>query len=89
MRLLEINSNNKTVLENLQQLDKIILSEEAVSSSWIADLTYNEETGSVIMTTLGGGEYEIPNVPYEEYEEWINAPSKGKHWWSAIKGIFT
>jgi len=89
MRLFEIKSNNKTIIENLEQLDKIILNEVAVSSSWIADLTYDEEAGSVIMTTLGGGEYEIPGVPYEEYEEWISAPSKGKHWWSAIKGIFT
>lgn len=89
MRLFEIKSNNKIVLENLQQLDKIILREEAVSSSWIADLTYDEDTGSVIMTTLTGSEYEIPEVPYEEFEAWINAPSKGKHWWSDIKGIFT
>jgi hypothetical protein len=41
------------------------------------------------MTTLSGGEYEIPDVPREEFEEWVSAPSKGKFWWSDIRGVFT
>lgn len=84
MRLFEI----KTV-RPISELDAFYLTEEAVNSSWIADLSYDEDTGSVIMTTLGGGEYEIPDVPYEEFEAWVSAPSKGKHWWSDIRGIFT
>jgi len=66
-----------------------LLNEEAVISSWIADISYDEDAQSVWMTTLGGGQYEIPNVPYEEFEEWLAADSKGKHWWSDIKGIYT
>ncbi len=78
MRLLELNYKTG-----------IALLEEFVQSSWIADLTYDEDMGSVIMTTLGGGSYEIPDVPKEEYDAWIAAGSKGKHWWSDIKGIYT
>ena len=84
MRLTEIKS-----YKHISELNAFYLTEEAVNSSWIADLTYIKDTGSVIMTTLGGGEYEIPDVPYEEFEQWLSAPSKGKHWWSDIRGIFT
>jgi len=88
MRLFEIKNDTRTILKSLKDLDRFIM-EQPVSSSWITDLTYDEDAGSVIMTTMSGLSYEIPDVPYEEYEDWINAPSKGKHWWSAIKGIFT
>jgi len=84
MRLFEIRT-----IYPISQLDSFYLTEEAVNSSWIEDLTYDEEAGSVIMTTIGGRSYEIPDVPYEEYEAWISAPSKGKWWWSDIKGIYT
>lgn len=66
-----------------------ILNEEGVISSWIEDLSYDEDTGSVWMTTLSGGQYEIPGMDYEDYQAWLEADSKGKHWWSDIKGIFT
>ena len=84
MRLFEIKTT-----KHISELDAFYLTEEAVNSSWIADLSYDEDTGSVIMTTLGGGEYEIPDVPREEFEEWVSAPSKGKFWWSDIRGVFT
>jgi hypothetical protein len=84
MRLFEIKT-----IKHISELDAFYLTEEAVNSSWIADLTYNEQNGSVIMTTLNGSEYEIPDVPYEEYEAWVSAPSKGKHWWESVKGIYT
>lgn len=79
MKLFELN--NKPLGE--------LLLEEAVISSWIDDLTYDEDTGSVWMTTINGSSYEIPDVPIEEFEDWITSDSKGKHWWSSIKGIFT
>lgn len=79
MKLFEINDNPLSE----------ILNEVAVVSSWIEDLSYDDETGSVWMTTLSGGQYEIPEVPYEVFEEWINADSKGKHWWESIKGFYT
>jgi hypothetical protein len=84
MRLFEIKT-----IRPISELDAFYLTEEAVNSSWIEDLTYDEETSSVIMTTLTGASYEIPDVPYEEFEAWVSAPSKGKHWWSDVKGIYT
>ncbi len=84
MRLFEIKT-----IKHISELDAFYLTEEAVNSSWIADLTYNEQNGSVIMTTLNGSEYEIPDVPYEEFEAWVSAPSKGKHWWESVRGIYT
>ena len=77
MRLLEINSKTG-----------IALLEEFVSSSWIDELEYDEEMGGVWMRTLGGGEYLI-QMPQEEFEQWLKSPSKGKYWWSDIKGIYT
>jgi hypothetical protein len=84
MRLFEIKT-----IRPISELDAFYLTEEAVNSSWIADLSYDEDTGSVIMTTLSGSEYEIPDVPYEEFEAWVSAPSKGKHWWESVRGIYT
>ena len=84
MRLFEIKT-----IRPISELDAFYLTEEAVNSSWILDLSYDEDTGSVIMTTLSGSEYEIPDVPYEEFEAWVSAPSKGKHWWESVRGIYT
>jgi len=76
-------------VKHISQIDPYYLTEEAVSSSWIADLSYDEDVGSVIMTTQTGAAYEIPEVPYEIFQAWLSAVSKGKFWWSDIKGIFT
>lgn len=77
-----------TVRMTLEQF----LTEEPVKSSWIADLTYVEfkdGSGGVNMTTHGGRTYFIEDVPYETYEQWMKALSKGKFWWSDIKYIYT
>jgi|APSaa5957512493_1039668.scaffolds.fasta_scaffold19624_2 hypothetical protein len=79
MKLFEIYRNP------LQEL----LSEEAVISSWISDLDYDDDTEGVWMRTLGGGEYLIPNVPREEFEAWLEADSKGRYWHSDIRDIYT
>lgn len=84
MRLFEIKTTR-----HISELDAFYLTEEAVNSSWITDLSYDEVDNTIIMTTTSGGVYEIPEVPYEEFEAWINSPSKGKFWWEAIRGIYT
>jgi hypothetical protein len=76
-------------LTELNYKTGITLLEEFVNSSWIEELVYDEEMNGIWMRTLNGGEYFIPDVPKEEYEEWVSAPSKGKHWWSDVKGIWT
>jgi len=79
MKLFELKDNPLTEL----------LNEEAVISSWIADLSYDEDTNSAWMTTSTGSSYEIPGMDYEDYKAWLDSDSKGKWWWSDIKGIFT
>jgi len=77
-----------TVTMSYQQF----LVEEPVKSSWIEDLTYVEfedGSGGVNMTTKGGRTYFIEDVPYEVYERWMKALSKGKFWWSDIKYFYT
>lgn len=73
-------------------LTRELVAEEAVSSSWIADLSYvqfKDGTGGVQMTTNNGRTYFIDGVPYDTYEDWMDAFSKGKFWWSDIKYFYT
>lgn len=46
------------------------------------------EDGGVMMTVKNGKTYFIP-MPYEMYLKWLEASSKGKFWWSDVKGIYT
>jgi hypothetical protein len=89
MRIREVLTESyPTITMTLEQF----LIEEPVKSSWIADLTYvefDDGSGGVNMTTLGGKTYFIENVPYETYERWMRALSKGKFWWSDVKYIYT
>jgi hypothetical protein len=62
------------------------LDEVAVLSSWIDELDY--EDGDVIMTLLSGREYIIQDVDEDTFDEWIDANSKGKFWWSDITGLY-
>lgn len=65
-----------------------MLTEEMVMSSWIMDLTYDEEQEAVIMTLLSGRSYSIAGVEEDLYDMWIGASSKGKFWHQAIKGNY-
>jgi|GEM_PF-5329667 len=79
---------NKIIHDELQEEQ---VNEEPVWSSWISDLDhYKFKDGSqgVMMTTHGGREYFINGVDEEEFTAWMNAPSKGKHWWESIKYFY-
>ena len=68
-----------------------VIKEEPVASSWIMDLTYLEfedGTHGVQMTTKGGRSYFIDGVSQDDYQRWMNAMSKGKHYWSDIKYFY-
>ena len=68
-----------------------IIREEPVASSWITDLDYfvfDNGTTAVRMKTKGGGEYYIDGVSQADYDRWMRAISKGKHWWSDIKYFY-
>lgn len=65
-----------------------IMNEEAVLSSWIDELVYDEDEGICTMILLNGREYDIP-IPEEVYQEWLYASSKGSFWHTDIKDIYT
>lgn len=62
------------------------LYEHRVKSSWIMDLSY--EDNGVVMTLLNDRSYFINNVPTLVFKQWIKAPSKGKYWHRRIRGNY-
>lgn len=74
---------NEFILEHQR-----MLFEEMVMSSWISDLTYDEDLEAIIMTLLSGRQYEIAGVDEDVYHAWIGAGSKGKFWHTDIKGNY-
>ena len=64
------------------------LYETRVKSSWIMDLSKDDEENGVIMTLLSGRSYLVNNVPNIVFRRWVRAPSKGKFWHQKIRGNF-
>jgi uncharacterized ferredoxin-like protein len=60
------------------------LFETPVVSSWIEDLTWDEESGCTILTTLTGRSYYF-RMSYEKYEDWLNFSSKGSFYHYYVK----
>jgi hypothetical protein len=80
------NAIVKNVEKNMRASE--IIREEPVASSWITDLDYfvfDNGSTAVRMKTKGGGEYYIDGASQTDYDRWMQAISKGKHWWSDIK----
>jgi len=76
MRLFEIATNSAG-----QRIDEV-----AVLSSWIDELDY--EDGNVILQLLSGRNYIVHDVSEDTFEEWLDAPSKGKYWHSDIRMLY-
>ena len=51
-----------------------------VSSTWIAALGYIKKRKVVTMRLISGRMYHILGVPFNVFEEWYNAHSKGTFW---------
>lgn len=64
------------------------LGEAPVVSSWIDELDYDDASDTVTMHT-GGRSYDIDDMDAEDYEDWMTAPSKGRHWHRNVRGIKT
>jgi len=63
-----------------------IIQEEPVVSSWIADLSFEDD--NVIMSLDSGRAYEIENVPEDVYTSWLDFGSKGQFWHGYIRGMY-
>lgn len=71
-------------------IQESILNEEMVFSSWIEDLSYEQDDsnsgeGDVILTLRNGRSYTVYNVDYGLYEDWLNSASKGQFFHRYIK----
>lgn len=63
------------------------LYEIPVRSSWLSDLTYDDN--SIILTISTGERYIINGVPETVYNDWVDAKSKGQFFHQKIKNAFT
>lgn len=55
-------------------------------SSWIKELSYDNESGSIIVKTTGKT-YAI-DASEKVYDDWVIAESKGKFWHQMIAGNY-
>jgi hypothetical protein len=69
------------------RLQELELDEDAVMSSWIADLEYIHGRGAR-MTLNNNRAYIVDNMTQEQFDYWFNAGSKGQHWHNWIRGQF-
>lgn len=62
-----------------------IINEAPVMSSWIADLTLMNNSRDVVMALGDGKRYRINALGPSVYQQWIQAPSKGRFWHERVK----
>jgi KTSC domain len=65
-----------------------ILREVAVQSSWISDLTHHRDIKQLTIRLNNGRAYVITNIPRSVYENWKNAPSKGRFYHRNVRGKY-
>ena len=57
-------------------------------STNIASVDYDEERRVLLVEFSDGGAYEYDNVPRELYEQFSRAPSAGRFFQQAVRGLF-
>ena len=62
-----------------------MLEKEITNSSAITHVAYDTLTKILRITFTSGGEYDYPDVPREEYENLVSAPSVGQYFNQHIK----
>lgn len=70
------------------RLDEI-LTEKAVESTWITDLSYNRPNKVLTMRLSNGRTYSVPGVSRSQFEKWYSSASKGKYFHSQIKNRYS
>jgi hypothetical protein len=64
------------------------LGEKPVESSNITSIDYDPDLQILKVAFKGGGEFTYNDVPEGEYNSFLNAESKGKHFHANIKGRY-
>jgi hypothetical protein len=67
---------------------KEFLSEKAVQSTWISNISYNRPNKVLTMQLSNGKVYSIPNVTRTTFEKWLKSASKGRFFHQNIKGKY-
>lgn len=67
---------------------KEIITEDPVASSWISDLTLQNNGRDVTMALNNGRRYRVRNLGPQVYNQWLAAPSKGRFWHDQIKNRY-
>jgi hypothetical protein len=65
-----------------------LLVEDSVMSSWIADITLQQNQKDITMALGNGYRYAIIGSGPAHFAAWIQAPSKGKYWHQQVKSNF-
>lgn len=62
-----------------------LITEKAVQSSWITDITYNRPNRVLTMRLSNGRTYSIPGIQRGMFDRWTASPSKGIFFHQQIK----
>lgn len=65
-----------------------MITHETPTSSNIAKLRYDDQSGTLFVEFRSGSTYKYDNVPYDIWNVFISAPSVGKFFNSTIKGVY-
>jgi len=66
-----------------------IICEEPVQSTWISDLTLQNNGKDVTMALNTGRRYRVAGVGPAVYRQWVAAQSKGRFWHDQIRGNYS
>jgi hypothetical protein len=84
-----ITTNINTRMRYMEFAEHIHLQEQPVMSSWISDLTLQNNNADVTMALGNGRRYAVRGVGPTVFQQWVTAPSKGKFWHGQIRGNYT
>jgi len=65
-----------------------IICEEPVQSTWISDLTLQNNGTDVTMALNTGRRYRVAGIGPTLYNQWVAAASKGRFWHDQIRGVY-
>ncbi len=68
------------------EVKKLLGEEISVISSNVSAVAFDHDTCTLKVRFKGGGLYEYPDTPHELFEEFLNAPSKGKFFNKNVRG---
>lgn len=71
------------------KINELMVKEEPVMSSWISDVTLQNNGRDITMTLGNGKRYVIRGAGPAQHTAWMRAPSKGQYWHQNVKNRFT